>query len=63
MEAEGWKVLTAVFDPLAPCLFANPCGVSIHSIDPKLLDGGRAPAIKSNTIPLATLAHQLTVRD
>ena len=47
MGADGWKVLTAVFDPLAPCLFArNPCGAGLApDLGPKLLDGGRAPAM------------------
>jgi hypothetical protein len=41
MGADGWKVLSAAFDPLAPCLFArNPCGPGLApDLGPKLLDG------------------------
>ena len=64
MGEDGWKVLSEVFEPLAPCLFAsNPCGPGLaQDLGPTLVDG-HLPRREADYFPLATLAHQLTVCD
>ena len=66
MGADGWKVLSAVFDPLAPSWVREIPAVQVLRqiwMQNYWMEDGHLRWREADTIPPATLAHQLAVRD